>query len=122
MADGHVETFLILNLETWAVAFGNQREIQEMDGGEEEGKDEDNKDNHIDPKMARENNHHGEDSSTLVPEILELASQSQRETEETKGGCEEAKDEVGVYYEETKQSTMTKGDGQVIRVDLKGVL
>ena len=59
MADGHVET--------WAVAFRNQIESQEIDGGSEKVKDQDNTNNDIGPKLTRASNDHGEDSSTLVP-------------------------------------------------------
>ena len=67
MADGHVETFVTLYLETSTVASGNQRETQETDGG-----------------------------------------------------CEEVKDEAGVYDEETKQSAKMEGDGQTSQVDFEG--
>ena len=60
MADAHVETFLALDLETWAIAYGNQ---YETDGGNEEEKDHDNTDHDISLKMARASNDHGEDSS-----------------------------------------------------------
>ena len=78
MAYGHVETFLTLYLETWAVASGNQHETKEMDGGGEEDsqKDHDNTDNGIGPKIARASNDHGEDSSTLVPKTSAVASKS----------------------------------------------
>ena len=67
MVDGHVKTFLTLDLETWAIASGNQRETQVTDGG-----------------------------------------------------CEEVKDEAGVYDEETKQSAKMEGDGQTSQVDFEG--
>ena len=93
-----------------------------MDGGEEEEKNQDNTDNDISPKMARPSNDHGEYSSTLVLETSTVVSESQRDIEKTKGGCEEAKDVAGVYDEETTRSTTTEGDGQARRVDVKGVL
>ena len=93
MADGHVETFLTFDLETWAVATGNQHETQETEGYDKEEKNQDNTDNDIGPTMARVSNDHGEDSSTLVPKTSTVASESQRETEEKEGGCEEVKDE-----------------------------
>ena len=42
MEDGHVETFLTLHLETWAIASKNQCETQETEGVGEEPKVEKN--------------------------------------------------------------------------------
>ena len=42
MADGYVDTFSTLILETWAVASKRQRETQETEGGSEEVKDKTN--------------------------------------------------------------------------------
>ena len=112
MADGHVEIFLTREPKTWTVASGNQCETQERDGGSKEEKDQDKTDNDFGPKMARASNDHREGSSIFVPETSVVASKSQHETEETEGGCEEGKDEAGVYDEKTQRSTTMEGDGQ----------
>ena len=89
MADGHVETFLTLHLETWAVASGNQRETQETDGGKKEEKDQDNT-----------TNDDGQIFSTLVPETWAIASENRCKTQETGGDGEEPKVETNTCGEE----------------------
>ena len=73
-------------------------------------------------RKARVSNDHGEDSSTLVLETSVVASESQREIEQTEGSYEGEKDKVDVYDEEDKQSTMVPDKGQASQVNSKGVL
>ena len=89
MVDGHVETFLTLHLETWAVASGNQHETQKTDGGEKEEKDQDNTANDDDQIF-----------STLVLETWAIASENQCKTQETGGDGEEPKVETNTCDEE----------------------
>ena len=89
MANGHVETFLTLHSETWAVASGNQCETQETDGGEKEENDQDNIDNDD-----------GQNFSTLVPKTWAIASENRCKTQETGGDGEELKVETNTCDEE----------------------
>ena len=57
---------------------------------------------------TEENDNQDNNSFIDVLKTQAVVSGNQRETQETKGGSKEAKDEARVYNEETKRSTMTK--------------
>ena len=101
----------------------NRCKSQETEGGSEEAKIEANVDNNVEAKMDMDKSMadgHLKTFPTLILETLAVASENQRETEETEGGGEEKKSRlVNMRKRPSRRTTMDDKGQASLKVDTK---